>query len=195
MRYPHVLLAATVVFCLMGTAALWAQGVSTAAQAPGEVTPGGNGNCPCASGTPEDEADCGLPTDTTNGGCNSNPIVTTPVSCNETICGTVGSNGSTRDTDWWDLVLPIDDNVTVTATMETDIALFEIVDPVCPAVVGAQDQQPVCTQAQINFAGSAGSNWIFIAGQAFGGYACGTEYTMTVTCEVVPVELESIETH
>lgn len=190
MERRHLIACLSALGFLAVAAALMAQGSTSNV---GEGPPGTLGTCPCAAGTPENEADCGLPTDTTNGGCNSNPVVLTSVSCNETICGTVGSLDGTRDTDWWELVLPIPDNVTVTATMETDIALFEIVDPVCPATVGDQDLQPACVQAQINFAGSVGPNWIFIAGQAFDGDPCGTEYTMTVNCEVVPVELQTLD--
>lgn len=42
--------------------------------------------CP-GIGIPEDEPDCGLPDDTTNGGCNSYPPVFTPIACGETYCG------------------------------------------------------------------------------------------------------------
>lgn len=153
---------------------------------------GTTGDCPCAAGVPEGEANCGLPGDDTNGGCNSDPVVLSQAVCNTTYCGTVGSGGGTRDTDWWNLDLPFGDNVTVTATMETDMALFALT-PVCAPSLVDDGSAPACVEGQVNVSGSAGDNWFFIAGSAFDGYGCGTEYTLTFSCETVPVELESFE--
>src|SRR5262245_58152064 len=44
--------------------------------------------CPCFDGFPENEPDCGIPVDTVDGGCNSSPPVSIPVSCGDVVCGT-----------------------------------------------------------------------------------------------------------
>ncbi|NUQ48748.1 MAG: hypothetical protein HUU27_02355, partial [Phycisphaerae bacterium] len=49
-----------------------------------------------------EEPDCGLPVDTTNGGCNSVPNTFIDALCGQTICGSAFSDGATRDTDWFD---------------------------------------------------------------------------------------------
>ena len=65
---------------------------------PGEVCDG--------TEIPEGEADCGLPVDTTNGGCNSAPPVFSTIACGDTICGTAAFDGATRDTDWYAFTVP-----------------------------------------------------------------------------------------
>src|SRR6187399_3606776 len=62
----------------------------------GIFEPDGTG-CPCLAGTLEAESGCGIPVDTTNGGCNSSPVVTSPLALNQTVCGTAGYDGFTRD--------------------------------------------------------------------------------------------------
>ncbi len=54
------------------------------------------GTCPCVgTPTPENEADCGIPADLVNGGCNSTPNVFSAIALGETVCGTaqIGSSG------------------------------------------------------------------------------------------------------
>jgi len=64
--------------------------------------------CPfvCDTGTwitAENEPACGLPSDTTNGGCNlTTPIFGTQLNASgKAVCGTAAFNGTTRDTDWY----------------------------------------------------------------------------------------------
>jgi hypothetical protein len=71
------------------------------------------GVCP-KGGTPEGEANCGLPTDTVNGGCNSTPNVLTSVECGDVICGSGAFDGSLRDTDWYELTVAAESEVTLT---------------------------------------------------------------------------------
>ena len=67
--------------------------------------------CP-GGATDENEPDCGDPVDTVNGGCNSDPAVFSSINCGETVCGTSFFDGTYRDTDWYELVLTQDMDVT-----------------------------------------------------------------------------------
>jgi len=165
--------------------------------------------CPCTNGTPENEADCGMtpdpndpnvPIDTVNGGCNqpSHPYWT-EVSCGETICGTTGAaafpGGDFRDTDWYNLTLPVVDNVTVTLTSPSGVPinLFNLSPADCgTTAVVESDTSSACGTATVTFAGVAGDNWIWVGSSLFDSPACAMEYTLTVTCETVPVELQSM---
>jgi hypothetical protein len=139
--------------------------------------------------------------DTVNGGCNSNPFIFSPISCNTTICGTVGTANcgqDFRDTDWYELNLPIADTVTITVTAEFPVALFTVSlgNPACSNIQLINSAFAVACggPAQIVEAMQQGLNYIFVSTNSiFTGIPCGTEYTLTVTCAVVPVELESIE--
>ena len=70
--------------------------------------------------TPENEPDCGLPTDTVNGGCNYTPQVFGPISCGESYRGTGAFDAGLglRDTDWYKLVLAANTRVTWTVMAE-----------------------------------------------------------------------------
>ena len=171
-----------------------AEGQSRSTSNQGETTNEGPlGGCPCSSGTPEGEGNCGLPTDTVNGGCNFDPNLFSAISCGQTYCGTVAAENNLRDTDWYELDLPIADNVTATATIEAPGVLFEVLGVCGGPTLGDNDTGGTCTQLEINFAGSAGNNYIFVATSDFNGVPCGAEYTLDVTCETVPVELEKFQ--
>lgn len=89
---------------------------------------------------PENE-DCG---DNTNGGCDMAPgnenRVTVP-SSGETFCGTNWTNGTARDTDWFELVLTQASTVTLSADADRQI-LYGMVEstspgsPACDAITG-----------------------------------------------------------
>lgn len=55
-----------------------------------------------------------------NGGCNSTPPSYEPIQCGQTICGTSFMNGSTRDTDWYELVVTNAGVYTVNVLAEFD---------------------------------------------------------------------------
>ena len=77
-------------------------------------------------------------TDTYNGGCNSTPPVFTSVVCNDTgvtVCGKYGTYtsaaGSSRDTDWYTVVMDAPGVLTACITGEYPSAVG-IILPVCP---------------------------------------------------------------
>ena len=156
------------------------------------------GTCPCTAGDPEGEPDCGLPVDTVNGGCNSTPFMFSPIECGQTICGTLAGENGTRDTDWYELVLAVPDNVTIELTSEVQSDLFTVdlsAAPFCsaPAVINSDIALACGGTATIVEAMAAGSNYIFVSTDGiFDGVPCGTEYTLTVTCDI-PVELTGFD--
>ncbi len=149
-------------------------------------------NINCAPGkTVEGEADCGLPTDTVNGGCISTPFITQPISCGQGYCGTAAFDGSLRDTDWYSITLSSDTLVTWSVNAEFDPALF-IVDSAsgtnCASVVivasAAGEQCGAATTVSACL--PAGTYELFVGPDFAGVEACGAEYTATVTCSVCP---------
>lgn len=158
---------------------------------PGEWTPEGGG-CPCASGTPEGEANCGLPTDTVNGGCNSIPEVTSPITPNSPVCGTAAYDGFTRDTDWYEYTVTTPGPHTWQVETEFAGVLF-IIDNVCPPTILAG---PVFTTScggvgEITLDLAAGTYRFFVAPDFSGPVlSCGVEYTATLVGPGGPSVLE-----
>jgi len=167
--------------------------------------------CPCPPGTDVDEGvldpncgntDFGLdPTGGCNSDANNGTAYMVPIACNTTICGTTGTfttsaPSDSRDTDWFNLVLPQADTVRVTLESEADLYLFEIAPTDCATAAVAQqlDQVNCSGTGEMVINGQAGNNWLWVGPQHFGPpyVPCGTEYTLTVTCDVVPVELQSL---
>jgi hypothetical protein len=161
--------------------------------------------CPCCcdpescppDGTPEGEPLCGPNyVDAFNGGCNSNPNVFSPIACGQSVCGTGGNytfNGlSYRDTDWYELDLPVAGNVnaTVCTSFEGQLAAIDgnigcgFITIICGSVfeVGSIS----CT-----YAAPSGLNWIFVATSAFSGVPCDSPYVLRVTCPDLPNATES----
>jgi hypothetical protein len=161
-------------------------------------------DCPCPPDADLDEGamdpDCGDdpggmdPT----GGCNTDPSGATgfvQIACNTTICGTTSTFGTSRDTDWFNLNLPVADTVRVTLTSSADLFLFELgpTDCATTGLIQQLDQTNCAGTGEMVINGVAGDNWIFVGPQHFGDpiLACPTEYTLTVNCDTVPVDLQS----
>ncbi len=143
-------------------------------------------DCPDGA-TDENEPNCGLPTDFVNGGCNSTPPVFSPISCQETICGTAAQD-ATRDTDWYEIVLT--ETTDVTWTVEADFHLdMGIVDnggiDECPApffLVSATVAP--CQQVSVSATLWPGTWWFFVAPYLGGpSVPCGSGYVATLTCD------------
>jgi hypothetical protein len=148
--------------------------------------------CPDPATTPENEPNCGLPSDTVNGGCNVSPAVFSTISCGQTRCGTVAGTATSRDTDWYRVVIPGIRRITWTVTVEF------------PAVIGIPQYQPAnegsgnCAHLTgflnptANIAAGqtgsvtaclpGGTYFLFVAPQAGQVLACGKEYFAQVTC-------------
>ncbi|TWT40299.1 hypothetical protein RAS1_40070 [Phycisphaerae bacterium RAS1] len=143
--------------------------------------------CP-PNGIQENEANCGLPTDTVNGGCNSIPPVFTNISCGQTICGSGAFDGGLRDTDWFQLVLTTDTLVTQTCVAAFPVVIG-IVDtggiPDCslatalnPFAVGGANEQ-----IAISACLPAGTYWFFVGAQFAELVACPSSYVTSFSCE------------
>ncbi len=146
---------------------------------------------------PEDEPNCGLPTDTVNGGCNSLPPIFSPIACGDTYCGTAAWDGATRDTDWYEIITVENTEFTWTVTASFafvigyvptvplgsgDCATVSVLDPF--AVGSAGEQISIITDCL-----PPGIHWFFVAPDFAGPtFLCGPDYVATLTCNV-PCEL------
>lgn len=148
--------------------------------------------CP-GGGIPEGET---CPEDI-NGGCNITPPALSPIACGQTVCGTVWADVSTRDTDWYEIVLTTPTLVTMTFEAEFyGIAGF-IVFPVgidgsnpnaCDYVSSIDPYTLVdsCVVGQTSKCLPAGTWWLFVSAADWYDIAC-RDYTLAISCE--PCEL------
>jgi hypothetical protein len=130
--------------------------------APCKLTPPG-------PGTPENE-ECG--TDI-NGGCNSVPPIFSTINCGETVAGNAWASGGTRDTDWYDLVLPGPTTISISGQADFPLQLF-VIDANCPPTILAAASAPRCQVATLTTI-VGGSVRIFAGTTGFDGSPCGGE--------------------
>lgn len=148
--------------------------------------------CPPGA-TAENEPDCGHPYDTVNGGCLVDPAVFSPISCGETVCGTAEWNGSTRDTDWYEVVIGEPMILTLTVEAEFDVVLGlleqEVLGvPGCDNFTGYIAPYAILGECEEGSVVTAclwpGTYYWFIAPDFNGPtFACGADYIATLTCE------------
>jgi hypothetical protein len=168
--------------------------------------------CPCPPDADLNEGTldplCGNdPAGDPTGGCNTDPDNPGPymvqIACNTTICGTTstytGGSGDSRDTDWFELNLPVADTIRVTLTSESHLYLFDLTNEYVCASVGVgqiyEEFGNCAGSGEMVIAGVAGPNWIWVGPTVFGaaaGIECPSEYILTVTCDSVPVDLQTI---
>jgi hypothetical protein len=154
---------------------------------------GGECYVPCPPGaTNENEPDCGLPVDTVNGGCNSDPPVFSSISCYETVCGTAAWDGTTRDTDWYEIV--ITEQTEYTWTVEAEFPVHIGLAETIPAGSGDCEDHTgslnpyayagECEEVSITTdCLTPGTYWFFVAPDFSGpAFACGKQYVATLTC-------------
>lgn len=126
--------------------------------------------------------------DSYNGGCNSVPPVFYEFDyCPRTVCGAGGNyiygGLSYRDTDWYQINLPLACNVTATlcASFPSQLAIldgnqgcdgFTIV---CGSVFGTPGATVSCGPVV-----RSGTTWFFVATSEFSGVPCGSRYNFTV---------------
>jgi hypothetical protein len=142
--------------------------------------------CPPGA-TPEVEANCGLPVDTTNGGCDTVPARFLNISCGQTYCSTAGAQSGLRDGDWYRLSLNAETLINWCVTPEFP-AIVGIVNTggvdSCTAVEGylalasAAPCETVCLSACL----FSGHWYLYVAPQPLEGVCCGSQYTATVQC-------------
>ncbi|MBK9126677.1 MAG: hypothetical protein IPM13_02615 [Phycisphaerales bacterium] len=136
---------------------------------------------PCPPGGVAELEACGADT---NGGCNMPTPAFEPIACGETKCGTAYYDGSTRDTDWYELVLTSPARLTVAASGEFDILTGVLVPP-CPVssfLVSATAAKCLVATTPQTECLPAGTYWIFVAPQFTTPVACPADYYVTVTC-------------
>jgi hypothetical protein len=146
----------------------------------------------CPGFTVEEEPDCGLPQDSVNGGCNSTPNVFSPIACGQTYQGSGAFDGSTRDTDWYEVVVtePTIFTWTVTAQFSSVVGLVEQIVPGVSgcgnitgylnpfAVGGVGETVSVTTECM-----PSGTYYFFVAPDFSVTVPCPTPYEATLTCD------------
>jgi hypothetical protein len=105
-------------------------------------------SCPCLGSPPEGELDCGLPTDTSNGGCNYTPVVYSSIAIGGAVCGTAAWDGAVRDTDWYQFTLPVPCTVTWTVTAEYGL-VAGLLDNNCPPTFLGFASGNACTATRV----------------------------------------------
>lgn len=147
--------------------------------------------------TLENEPDCGPNyEDVTNGGCNTDPNLSSPVfspiACGEIVCGKTGLYdyfGSTyRDTDWYEVTTIEDMEFTWTVTAEVDI-IIGLVETNTPGSGDCLDSTgylvpsasgPDCEPVSITTSClPAGTYWFWVGAD---DGDCGAEYQAMLTC-------------
>jgi hypothetical protein len=139
----------------------------------------------------EGEPDCyDYYADTYNGGCNSTPPVFSVVdpSCQRiTICGTSGTYynyGDSRDTDWFEINLVEQSDITFCCIAEFPLQTLVINgNHDCPATdADILDWRQVgeCEEACIQITLPVGRYWLWIGPSVFSGVPCGSDYVMTI---------------
>lgn len=145
---------------------------------------------PCPPGAiPESEV-CGSDT---NGGCNSTPPVFEPISCGVTVCGAAWFDGTTRDTDWYEVYLPQPSILTISLEGEFN-SMFGLIEQLVPGIPGCANitgsVSPYalgapCVPGTVTTAClPAGTYYLFAAPQFATLVTCGvnSNYRLTVTC-------------
>ncbi len=137
---------------------------------------------PCPGGSSqENEPDCGMPTDTVNGGCNSIPPAFTQISCGETVCGTVGMSGFMRDMDWYMVTVPDDTQVYWEVTADFFVEFG--VAPVSDCFPLATNYEVFCNSSTVTACLTPGTWAVYVAPQFAEDVTCGEEYVATLLCD------------
>jgi hypothetical protein len=143
-------------------------------------------NCPevtCPKGSTDENEPCG---EDFNGGCNTDPINPPhdPISCGETICGTLWASQGLRDTDWYQIDLTGQSSaveISIQVDADVDIAAF-ILEDGCPDewIVtdnGCSATMTVCLEP--------GLYSLVIVPELLSGLPCSSgphRYTVTMNC-------------
>ncbi len=141
----------------------------------------------CGGGTQEDQGNpgnCGLGlpgSDFINGGCNLFTPAFSPISCDETVCGAVGTEAGMRDLDWYTLTVGEPTEITWTAQGNFPTQLF-ITEGLCPTFTIAAATGEACEMVTASACVNAGTYFLVIAPSVFAGVPCPSDYVATVTC-------------
>jgi len=127
------------------------------------------GACGCSGQTSEGEADCGIPADTVNGGCNAVPPAYGTIAVGGSVCGTsqIGTS-NVRDTDWYRFTLDATTSVEWVVTAQFPVQMLVLAD-VCPGALvnpNAVANVPACVEGVISLPNlPAGSYIAFVSPQ------------------------------
>jgi hypothetical protein len=117
-----------------------------------------------------------------NGGCNSVPPVFSPVACGDVIFGSTASTGARRDTDWYELTISNQTDVTWEGTSEYYELVIGIIDlagvDTCPATAlfRTAGLLPACSTGSVSATLPPGSYAFFAAADFTPAINCpGTE--------------------
>ncbi|MFO7998214.1 MAG: hypothetical protein R6U86_04450 [Bacteroidales bacterium] len=119
--------------------------------------------------------------DVINGGCNSTPPVFSPIQIGDVICGAANQYNaySSRDTDWYRLVLTEAAHLYWTGTANFPLTLFIIEGP-CPATLLSNAIIPAGEVGQTDYMLSPGE-YYFWAGPSSWGPGYEGDYLVTLT--------------
>ncbi len=146
--------------------------------------------CPvnCPPGYTQEQEPCG---DDTNGGCNMASPTFEPVSCGTQLCGTAWFDGSTRDTDWYEIVVTEETEITMTVT--TDFAgVFGFIEQYAPGVPGCDNITGYINPYAVTTPGvpstlslcvGPGTYYLFVATTFDTPVDCPALYLMDITCQ------------
>ncbi|MFH2055026.1 MAG: hypothetical protein ABIJ61_03625, partial [bacterium] len=142
-------------------------------------------SCPveCPGGATDDGEACG---EDENGGCNMSPNTFFPISCGETVCGSIWADGGSRDTDWYELVLTEANLVEWYCEAEFD-AVIGFVDTSDCGLAAALDPYATfyaCETGSVSRVAGPGTYWLFVSHQTYYDVPCGgdNDFFATVTC-------------
>ena len=120
-----------------------------------------------------------------NGGCNAPGFPVEAVTNNSVIYGLAYAAGGTRDTDWYELTLDTDQDLTITGRAEFDLRLF-ILDNVCPGVtiIATGNTGRPCNEISVTATLTAGTYRVFAGTNFFDGLPCDgsvdNHYVLTI---------------
>ena len=139
--------------------------------------------CP-AGAVIESEANCGFPTDTVDGGCDSPTVTFIEIRCGDTVCGTSGVTQGVVDEDWYEFTTAATGAITWTVTAEFPF-FTEILTSPCPGgVVGSGVWDVNCTSFTLTTpAVPAGTYRAMLRPIATGALTCGAKYVAKLDCQ------------
>jgi len=120
-----------------------------------------------------------------NGGCNVFPNAVQSIACGTTICGTMRTIGTQRDTDWYEFTLTAPSVVTWSVQSEHPIECY-LLDTDCPATILAGGAADRCGTAVATALLQPGTYRTFV-GASGDGYPCGNsnDYIAQLICGAV----------
>ncbi len=140
---------------------------------------------PCPPGAIPEPEPCG---ESTDGGCGMEVPTFVPLSCGDTMCGTIWATTEEHDTDWYEIVTT--DWNYFTWTVECEIPVLIVVIQAGPgggcegvtilgsATAGACEPATFTTDAR-----PADKYWFWVGSADWSDWPCEQHYTATLTCE------------